>query len=128
MIQERIEIEGSYESVINPGATATVGWGSAQIAVSMDCRRTPFWHFGHFFDKIIKLDLFGSLDNAAFFNFDSLTIAANTYASVYSWVPPADQDGIYVIPWPYLQVKLTNIDAAPSSVQRFYMALTSYRG
>jgi len=127
MIQERIEIEARYVTPITSGTTITVSLASSQLGTSIDCRRFPFLRFGMFFDKSTQLILSGSLDNSTFFTFLTFSLAASTYATAYSLPTPQGQDGHLVLSWPYFRCQIKNTDAAVSTVQQFYLALTNYR-
>jgi hypothetical protein len=49
------------------------------------------------------------------------------YASVYSFPAPRNQDGIYVLQWPFFRFQITNTAANPTAAQHLYVVLQNYR-
>lgn len=123
----KYQMEGFQRDVIGGGLFDNVYFGSSSLAVNIDCRSVPFLRFGLFYDQNITFAIQGSWNNVTFFNVEVLALAASTPGSVYNLPAPRNQDGVYVLQWPYVQFRIDNTAGAATTVQRCYVVLQNYR-
>ncbi len=125
--RQKHHVEGQQYLQIAAAGNSYVFFGTDQLGANLDVRSLPFLRFGLFYDQPVRLDIEGSTTNAAWFVYDSLVLAANTYGSVYNLAAPRNQDGVYVLQWPYLRLRVTNTGAGATTVHRAYAVLSNYR-
>lgn len=114
-------------AIIANGATLSLGLGGVNNVAGNQVRGFPFLRFGTFYDQPTRIDFSGSFDGAAWFVFDTLAVALNTFASVYSLPAPRNANGLYVLQYPFFRFQITNTGAAPTTVQRCYWVIQNYR-
>lgn len=132
LTRSRIQQDGRWNDAVPivTGTTVTVYQGCATNVVKevfVDCRNFPFLRFGAFFDQPVTISLLGSLDSLIFFVYETLALAANTYGSVYNLPAPRNQQGMYVLQWPFFQFQITNASGVNTTTQRCWWWIQNYR-
>lgn len=123
----KFQVEGFQTGPIGGGLFDNVYWGATALNVNIDCRSTPFMRFGLFYDQPITFQIQASMNNVLFWAVETLALAASTPGSVYNLPAPRNQNGVYVLQYPYVQIRIDNTGGAATTVQRCYVVLSNYR-
>lgn len=111
---------------INNGANALMFLGSQLLGTQADARSLPYLRFGLFADQALTLAI-EALDRGAgtLRTPISALVPASTYFDTYNLPAPYGSNGVYVVQWPLVQIRLTNASGANTTVLQFWASLSN---